>query len=480
MVGWQGIVVHTTGIKETALAEVLLSTVARLTEFFSSEQLEARARCRGFVQRASKITGKLFLALGTIGPWSEGKTALAQLAAKAAQVPAPVEVSPEASQQRMTARARAFLQDMRQRAFAKLPQAPTVWEERLFAAFSAVHIADSPGFALPDSWQDLFPGAGGSGAPAGAKIQLVWEYTRSTFAPFALLPWHMPDNKYLDTVVGLAQRGAVFLFDPGSFKTAALAQSAAARAYFLTRLNPQVTLYEAREGRLHELELARGLHPEPRPLVEKAILLGARERVAARLIAARVPEAVVNARRRKARKAARKRGYTPSQAHLTLLAWTLFSTNVPGTGWTSEPVGKAYPLRGQVDLIFKSWKSYLPLATLPTKTKEPTLGYLYARRRLLLLNSALCPPLPARLWQTKHREVSLLKLVRPFQAGADQWLQVLLQPAPDLRSFLHRACASAERLIAKASRKRCTSAQLLRASLSRQNDFIEFTEALAA
>jgi hypothetical protein len=462
------------------MAEGLLSTVARLTEFFSSDQIEASARRTGFVQRASKITGKLFLALVTLGPWSEGKTSLAQLAAKAAQLPEPVEVSPEALQQRMTTRARAFLQDLIQRAFAQLHQNNTVCDESLFASFSAVHIADSTGFALPDSLQELFPGAGGSGAPAGAKLQLVWEYTRSTFAHFALIPWNIPDNKYIDTVVGLAQRGVLFLFDLGYFKTAALAQIAAARASFLTRLNHQATLYEARAGRLHELKLARVLQTEPRPLLEKAIFLGARERVAARLIAARVPEAVVNERRRKARQAARKRGYTPSHAHLTLLAWNLFITNVPGTVWTPATVCKAYPLRWQVELIFKSWKSYLHLATLPTKTKEPTLCYLYGRLLLILLNYALCPPLQARLWQTKHRELSLLKLVRHFQALADRWLQVLFQTAPALQLFLHQACAAAERLVAKASRKRRTSAQRLRDSLTTQNDFTEVPLALAA
>lgn len=184
------------------MAEAVLSAVARLTEFFSADQIEASARRTGFVQRASKITGKLFLALVTFGPWSEGKTSLAQLAAKAAQLPEPVEVSPEALQQRMTARARAFLQDMIQQAFAKLHQDTPVCEEGLFAAFSAVHIADSTGFELPDSLKELFPGAGGSSGPAGAKLQLVWEYTRSTFAHFALLPWNTPDNKYIDTVVG--------------------------------------------------------------------------------------------------------------------------------------------------------------------------------------------------------------------------------------------------------------------------------------
>jgi len=46
---------------------------------------EAQCGRTGFVQRASKITGKVFLALLTLGQWSAAKTSLAQLAAKAAQ-----------------------------------------------------------------------------------------------------------------------------------------------------------------------------------------------------------------------------------------------------------------------------------------------------------------------------------------------------------------------------------------------------------
>jgi hypothetical protein len=120
------------------------------------------------------------------------------------------------------------------------------------------------------------------------------------------------------------------------------------------------------------------------------------------------------------------------------------------------------------------------LATLPTKTADSTLCYLYGRLLLILLIYGLCPALRAQLWAKKRRELSVLKLVRHLQACADRWLQVLFASAVDLRSFLHRACATAERLVAKAARKRRTSAQRLRESLHAQNDFIEFTMALAA
>ena len=94
------------------MAEPWLSTVEKLTEFFSTEHIEASARRTRFVQRASKITGKLFLALVTFGRWSTSKTTVAQLAARAAHLDVPVDITPAALQQRMTDRAVAFLQGL--------------------------------------------------------------------------------------------------------------------------------------------------------------------------------------------------------------------------------------------------------------------------------------------------------------------------------------------------------------------------------
>jgi hypothetical protein len=210
------------------------------------------------------------------------------------------------------------------------------------------------------------------------------------------------------------------------------------------------------------------------------VFLGVQERVATRLIAARMPEAVVNERRRKARRNAKKRGHTPSQAHLTLLAWNLFIPNVPDTVWTPQTIGKAYSLRWQVELVFKAWKSHLPLAPLPTKTVNSTLCYLYGRLLLILLTFAFYPTLRATVWLTKRRELSLLKLSRHLQALADRWLHLLFAPASALCSFLRRAYTTAERLVLKAVRKRRTTAQLLRDSLASQHDFFKPARALAA
>src|SRR6266487_407457 len=170
------------------------SALAMLTDFFSSDDIEATARRTGFVKRASKMTGKLFLALVTFGSWSDAQTTLAQLAAKVTQVVEHVEVSPEAIHQRMNKRALVFLQDMIRQALTKVQALETVCTDGLFTTFTKVYLADSTGFGLPDSLSDLFPGSGGSATKAGAKIQAVWDYKSSVFGHFALTPWNIPDK----------------------------------------------------------------------------------------------------------------------------------------------------------------------------------------------------------------------------------------------------------------------------------------------
>ena len=456
------------------------SAVAMLTDFFGSDAIEATARRTGFVKRASKLTGKLFLALVTFGSWSDAHTTLAPLAAKVTQVVEQVEVSPEAIHQRMNKRALVCLQDMLRPALTKVQALETVCADGLFTTFTKVYLADSTGFGLPDSLSELFPGSGGSATQAGAKIQAVWDYKSSVFGHFALTPWNIPDQKYVDTVVAFAHKGVLFIFDLGYFKLKAFARIVEAGAYFLSRLNHQTTIWDATPGRVQPLELASLLNTVLGDSIEHAIFLGAKEQGASRLVAYRVPESVVNERRRRAKKNAKKKGYTPSQAHLVLLAWNLFITNVPRTIWKTETVGRVYPIRWQVELIFKSWKSDLHVASIKTKKADTTLWYLYGRMLLILLNYALCPQLRHTLWLKKKRELSLLKLVRHFQALADRWMQVIFQSELALRRFLTRACATAERLAAKASRKRRTTAQILRASLGQQHESVEFAAVINA
>jgi hypothetical protein len=163
-----------------------------------------------------------------------------------------------------------------------------------------------------------------------------------------------------------------------------------------------------------------------------------------------------------------------------LLAWNLFITHVPQTIWKIAAVLKAYPLRWQIELIFKSWKSYLHLTSIKTKKEAPTLCYLYGRMLLILLTYALSPQTRATVWLKKKGALRVLKLVRHFQAWADRWLHAIFQSELALRCFLQQACVTAERWAVKALRKRRTTAQILRESLNQQHESVAFAAAINA
>jgi hypothetical protein len=108
--------------------------------------------------------------------------------------------------------------------------------------------------------------------------------------------------------VALAQTGILCLFDLGYFTIKAFAHIAAAGAYFFSRLNHQTTLLHTESGPVQPLALASWLTTVAGESPEHAIFLGAKERVACRLVAYRLPECLVNERRRLAKKQAKKKG----------------------------------------------------------------------------------------------------------------------------------------------------------------------------
>jgi hypothetical protein len=187
--------------------------VAMVPDCFSSDDIEATARRTGFVQRASKMTGQLFLALVTFGAWRDAHTSLAQWAAQVTQLDEQQAVSPAAISQRMPQSALAFLQDLLSPALAKVHALTPVCDAALCPACPKGYLAESRGFELPNTFHALLPGAGGSAAQAGATMQAVWDEKSRLVEHWALPPGTIPEQKYLDRGIAFAHQGGVCLFD---------------------------------------------------------------------------------------------------------------------------------------------------------------------------------------------------------------------------------------------------------------------------
>jgi hypothetical protein len=102
------------------------------------------------------------------------------------------------------------------------------------------------------------------------------------------------------------------LSDP--YANPALARLALAGAYFLTRRKPQTTLCTLSTGGRRHVELLQRRQGGEGNRIERALVIGAKALVPARLVAVRMPEPSVNERRRGAQKQAQQKGSRPSQS----------------------------------------------------------------------------------------------------------------------------------------------------------------------
>ena len=108
------------------------------TDFFPSDAIEVPARRPGFGTRASKMTGKIFLALVTCGVWREAATTRAPLAAQGTPWGAQRTGSPDARPQSRHTRALGLLPDMIRPALPTGHSLAPVWDDSLFPSFPKV------------------------------------------------------------------------------------------------------------------------------------------------------------------------------------------------------------------------------------------------------------------------------------------------------------------------------------------------------
>ena len=109
------------------------------------------------------------------------------------------------------------------------------------------------------------------------------------------------------------------------------------------------------------------------------MLVGKGGRLAARLLARRVPQADADERRRRIRAAAKDKGRAPAKAALALAAWNVVITNIPPVLLSLEEALVLLRLRWQIELLFKLGKSHGKVAVWRTAKPARILCEVYAK-----------------------------------------------------------------------------------------------------
>jgi hypothetical protein len=183
-------------------------------------------------------------------------------------------------------------------------------------------------------------------------------------------------------------------------------------AYWLSRLqtNSRLTLPGQPERSLLETLETFGSATE----WDGPVLVGKGRRVAARLLARRVPQAVAEERRRKIRAAAKDKGRAPAKAALALADWNIVITNIPPALLSLEEALVLMRLRWQIELLFKLWKSHGKVAEWRSAKPARILCEVYAKLLALVLQQWM---IVASGWDDPERSLfKAAQVVRSYAA----------------------------------------------------------------
>jgi hypothetical protein len=170
------------------------------------------------------------------------------------------------------------------------------------------------------------------------------------------------------------------------------------------------------------------------------VQLGGRLRLACRLLAVRVPQAVAAQRRARVLKAAQDKGHRVRPGRLALGGWTVWVTNAPSglLGLAeAEVLGR---LRWQIELLFKLWKSQGGLGQSRSVKPYRVLCEVYAKLLAMVVQHWVL----LSSWREVPRR-SLRKAAREVRGQALHLLMVL-GAARQLRAVRRRLGQALERV----------------------------------
>ena len=384
-----------------------LTQIGQKISHFFSETAECMSRASKFVQRKSKMTGPLFVKTVVFGWASNPRATLDNLAEVADDLG--VEITGEGINNRMNDRAVTLLKKQFNESM-KLFKNDLQIDIEILKQFDAVELIDSSTVALPKSMLKHYQGCGGSGPDAAMKFQLTFNLLTNNIRYISLEHGRSADQGYSKDLEDL-KANVLRISDLGYFKMPRFATIADQKAYFLSRFNYQTALYSLEGNRVNLLEWLKN---ESTDLVENWFLIGQGTKLKCRLVARRLPQKIADKRRAKAKKKAKNRGKKACPINLALMSWCIFITNVPENRLSASQICDLYPVRWQIELIFKLWKSECALDRVAGKRRERVLCEIYAKLIGIVIFNFLVGP---------HRingdiELSMIKTHRTFSRRA--------------------------------------------------------------
>lgn len=335
-------------------------------------------------------------------------------------------MSPEGLNQRFNPAAVKFLQRVFAHLLAQKMNRSGMLPHHYASHFQRIRVLDSTTFQLPDMFASTYQGSGGSSHTAGVKIQLEYDILSGQFLHVHTGPGKENDKTYGSVCLKTVQAQDLCIRDLGYFDLADFRQMGEQGAYYISRLKVNTRIYQKNEHpetfkngvlkksteyiQLDMEEIMEKLQPGQTYEIQN-VYIGMYKKLPARVIIHRLTEEQTQKRWKDQAIKEKKKGIVYKERSKRLSAINVYITNAPLEVVPTGQVHDLYSLRWQIEIIFKTWKSFFEIDNCKQIKQERLECHLYGQLIGILLCSSTMFLMRQLLLSKKSRELSEYKAV---------------------------------------------------------------------
>jgi hypothetical protein len=292
--------------------------------------------------------------------------------------------------------------------------------------YKRIIIQDSTIIKLPLRLYPVFSGVSYKyGSACNVRIQGVYDLLSGRFLHFSIDPYSKNDLVAAPELE--LHRADLVLRDRGYYTNGEMKRQTDLGADCIYRHKQKVLYVDPLSGKpIRLLSLLEQNHD-----LDMEVCLNDKARTKVRLLAAPISQEAADNRRRRAKK--EMKGHNPPKELLKLMAWTLFITNIPPSEADFEQILKLYRFRWQIEIIFKTWKSYMHLAKVHNVSYVQLQVLLTARFIMIVIcTHNLYLPYSKRIEHKFGRHLSMMKFINYLMKNPEEISQLILYQTSEI------------------------------------------------
>ncbi|MDJ1476914.1 IS4 family transposase [Bacillus sp. LS15-K4] len=408
-----------------SILDELQPIAEELQRHMSPHVLEHLAKEKGFVQRKSKYQAQELVALCVWLSQQVASTSLTQLC-NCLEVSTGILISPEGLNQRFNASAVQFLEQVLANLLTQRIHSTKEIIHQYTTTFKHIRILDSTTFQLPDKFSSHYQGSSGSSHTAGVKIQLEYDLLSGKFLHVYVGEGRENDKTFRSTSLQTIQPKDLYIRDLGYFDLHDLQKIHDKGAYYVSRLKLNSRIYckndqpeyfrngTVKKGTLYiQLdmeELMNQLSPGQTMEIPE-VYIGQYQKLPARVIIHRLTKEQTEKRLKEQTKREKKKGIIYKERSKRLSGINVYITNLSAENVPTEHIHDFYSLRWQIEILFKTWKSFFQINQCKEIKKERLECHLYGQLISILLCSSTMFKMRQLLLDKKKKELSEYKSI---------------------------------------------------------------------